>query len=193
MYFKESWPLAAIEHYSDWANVSSRQASWALWLLLLWSWALLFSVGETLLFSRYSHSQHSLFTLIIAVIIVELLMSHRMWSYCSICSRWSHCFVFTLMRTCDMTMLPIFLKKMLVYLRERRDVGFFQSMAGLMLTCRWVIAKTKEKSVRFDKTPQTCSFVPVCARVCVRACVCAFLLSAFWIWMHLRGRTKQKD
>lgn len=42
---------------------------------------------------------------------------------------------------------------MLDYLREKRDVGFFQSIAGLMLSCRWVnVEKFNEKSRQMSQS-----------------------------------------
>lgn len=41
---------------------------------------------------------------------------------------------------------------MLDYLREKRDVSFFQSMAGLMLSCRWVtIEKVSDKTCQMSE------------------------------------------
>lgn len=69
------------------------------------------------------------------------------------------------------------LQKMLDYLKEKRDAGFFKSLSGLMQSCRYWYIK--------------CSY---CAGI---KCLCLtfefFLFLVSWIWMHLRGKTKQKD
>ena len=63
---------------------------------------------------------------------------------------------------------------MLIYLREKRDVCFFQSMAGLMLSCRWVIAKTREKNLSDLTRP-----LKAVLCVCVWVCVCVSVYSCF--------------
>lgn len=72
-------------------------------------------------------------------------------------------------------------QKMLDYLKEKRDAGFFKSLSGLMQSCRWLNCVHKNK----NKT-----------NPCVIGCVYILNLvlpsSVSWTWMHLRDRTRQK-
>lgn len=72
---------------------------------------------------------------------------------------------------------PFLLQKMLDYLKEKRDAGFFKSLSGLMQSCRYWYIK--------------CNY---CVGIkCLYLTFEFFLFLVSWIWMHLRGKTKQKD
>ena len=40
---------------------------------------------------------------------------------------------------CDSQVPPTLLQKMLDYLKDKKEVGFFQSIQALMQTCRWAL------------------------------------------------------
>lgn len=67
-------------------------------------------------------------------------------------------------------------QKMLDYLRERRDVGFFQSMAGLMRSCRWVNLEKSSDQICQTSQREAISQIPVDKNV--RFAYCMHLLSS---------------
>lgn len=67
---------------------------------------------------------------------------------------------------------------MLDYLKEKRDAGFFKSLSGLMQSCRY---------------SQMEWIVCVCVFFFSLSLIFDFLSTVSWIWMHLRGRIKQRD
>lgn len=72
-------------------------------------------------------------------------------------------------------------QKMLDYLKEKRDAGFFKSLSGLMQSCRYshIVYTSKKKNFCTDISCLVFDFL-------------SFSPSASWTWMHSRGRTKQK-
>ena len=74
------------------------------------------------------------------------------------------------------------LQKMLDYLKEKRDAGFFKSLSGLMQSCRSTINKSSVKHIHRGHREVHSGDV-----------LLSLFLLVSWIWMHLKGRTRQKD
>lgn len=83
-----------------------------------------------------------------------------------------------------------FWQKMLDYLQQKRDVGFFQSLAGLMQSCRSVCLSVTSSRHSLSVYLFSCL---VCVSLCAITCCLIAFLTAYWISMPLSGRTKQRD
>lgn len=78
----------------------------------------------------------------------------------------------------------LFFQKMLEYLRDKKDVGFFLSLQALMQTC-WSVFFKNTTPIWFDLLHVH--------QIWTRRCKYAFAFSTVsWTWMPLRGRTRQR-
>lgn len=86
---------------------------------------------------------------------------------------------------CVTTVLSLFFQKMLEYLRDKKDVGFFLSVQSLMQTC-WSVFN--QLTLSLTKPLKHIHL----KNVSIRSKFWLMFSTVSWIWMLLRGRTRQR-